>query len=37
MVFTVGLVRMGDIFSLSKHGGWTLALLGSGKVTIKPD
>ena len=26
MVFAVGLVHMGDIFSLSKHGGWTLEL-----------
>ena len=50
MVFAVGLVHMGDIFSLSKHGGWMLelqafyllgglsvALLGSGKIAIKPD
>ena len=50
MVFAVGLVHMGDIFSLSKHGGWALelqafylfgglavALLGSGKLAIKPD
>ena len=50
MVFAVGLVHMGDIFSLSKHGGWALelqafylfgglavALLGSGKIAIKPD
>jgi len=26
MVFAVGLVHMGDIFSLSKHGGWSLEL-----------
>ena len=50
MIFAVGLVHMGDIFSLSKHGGWMLelqafyllgglsvALLGSGKIAIKPD
>lgn len=26
MIFAVGLVHMGDIFSLSKHGGWFLEL-----------
>ena len=26
MFFAVGLVHLGDIFSLSKHGGWTLEL-----------
>ncbi len=26
MIFAVGLVHLGDIFSLSKHGGWALEL-----------
>ena len=26
MIFAVGLVHLGDIFSLSKHGGWMLEL-----------
>ncbi len=26
MIFAIGLVHMGDIFSLTKHGGWMLEL-----------
>ena len=50
MVFAVLLVHMGDLFSLTQHGGWAvelqafylfgglaIALLGSGRLAIKPD
>ena len=50
MVFAVLLVHMGDIFSLTPHGGWAIelqafyllgglaiALLGSGRLAVRPD
>lgn len=50
MLFAIGLAHLGDLTTLTQHGGWSLelqafylfgglaiALLGSGRLAIKPD